>query len=427
MDLVIEGKAYIKGSFENCCIGISDGKICEIKKIIKADKNLNFGNKLVLPAGVDLHVHFRDPGLTHKEDFSTGTMAAAYGGISCVFDMPNTIPQTTTLQNISDKIALASKKSYVDFGVNAGISDNNIKNIEELAKKCCGFKIYLGDTTNSLRFSSSNLKKAFDKIKLINKPVLIHAEEDNCLIKHNLKENNLVDHINSHPAECEEIAVKNILKISRDINTKVHICHLSSIEGLDLLRNHPRNVSFGVTPHHLLFSAQDNLKPQSHYKVNPPIRSNLDREALFDGLKNGLIDALESDHAPHTLREKDKEFDDTPSGVPGVETIFPLFLYMAKKKILSFQRLISLLCEKPADLMNVSKGKIEVGRDADFIVVDLKRGCKIKPENLHSKCGWTPFEGKSAIFPEYVFVRGEKLIEEHEMLGIKGFGKFVGE
>ncbi|MCX6672003.1 MAG: amidohydrolase family protein, partial [Euryarchaeota archaeon] len=285
--------------------------------------------------------------MTYKEDFSTGTKAAAHGGISCVFDMPNTIPQTTTLQTISDKIISAGKKAYVDFGVYAGITDGNIKNIDELAKKCCGFKIYLGGTTNSLQFSSNNLKETFDRIKSTNKPVLIHAEDNNCLVKHKLKENSLVDHMNSRPAECEETAIKNILKASGDTNTRIHICHLSSIEGLELLRKRSKNISCGVTPHHLLFTAQDDLKLQSYYKVNPPLRSNFDREALFDALKNGLIDVLESDHAPHTLEEKDKEFNDIPSGLPGVETMFPLFLYMAKKETLSFQRLISLLCEKP--------------------------------------------------------------------------------
>jgi len=426
MDLTIEGKAYINENFEDFCIGITDGKISDIKKILKGDEHYKFRGKIILPAGIDIHVHFRDPGLTHKEDFSTGTMAAAHGGVSCVFDMPNTIPQTTTLQTVSDKIISAGKKAYVDFGIYAGIADNNIKNIEELAKKCCGFKIYLGSTTNSLQFSSKNLKETFDRIGSTNKPVLIHAEDNNCLAKFELKENNLVDHMNSRPAECEEASIKNILKTIRDTGTKVHICHLSSIEGLELLRKRSKNISCGVTPHHLLFTAQDDLKPQPHYKVNPPLRSNFDREALFGGLKNGLIDTLESDHAPHTLKEKDKEFNNAPSGLPGVETMLPLFLYMAKKETLSFQRLVSLLCKKPADLLNIPKGRIEVGKDADFIVVDLKKDCKIKSEDLHSKCGWTPFEGRPAIFPEYVFVRGEKLIEDHEMLGIQGFGRFVG-
>ena len=169
MSLTVEGKAFVNGSFNKCCIEIKDGKISDIKKILKGDKHIDFGNKLIIPAGIDLHVHFRDPGLTHKEDFSTGSMAAAFGGISCVFDMPNTIPQTTTIQTLSDKIILADKKSYVDFGIYAGLTDSNINNIETLAEKCSGFKIYLGSTTNTLLFDKKNLKETLAKVSKTNK------------------------------------------------------------------------------------------------------------------------------------------------------------------------------------------------------------------------------------------------------------------
>ena len=427
MDLIIEGKAYINGNFQSCCIGVTDGKISATKKILKGDEHYNFSNKLILPAGIDIHVHFRDPGLTHKEDFSTGSMAAAFGGISCVFDMPNTVPQTTTLQTLSDKIITAGKKAYVDFGIYAGVTDSSIKNIEELAKKCSGFKIYLGSTTNALQFNGANLKETLSKINSANRSVLIHAEDNKCLIRHKTRESNLIDHLRSRPAECEETAIRDIIESSRGINSNIHICHLSSCEGLELLKKRAKNISVGVTPHHSLLSAEKNLKPHVLYKVNPPLRTDFDSEALFDGVKNGFVDILESDHAPHTLEEKDVEFDIAPSGLPGVETLFPLFLYKVKRGTLSFQRLISLLCEKPANLLGVPKGKIEVGRDADFIIADLKEDCKIKSENLHSKCGWTPFEDWPAVFPECVFVRGEKLIEDHEIQVSQGFGRFVGE
>jgi len=426
MDLTIEGKAYVNGSFEHCCIGVNQGEIVAVKKVLKADMHLNFGNKLVLPAGVDVHVHFRDPGMTYKEDFGTGSVAAAFGGLSCVFDMPNTVPQTTTLQSLSDKISLAEKKSFVDFGIYAGVTDNNVENIEELGRKCSGFKIYLGSTTNVLQFDIGNLKKALDSISLTGKPVLFHAEDGKCLKEHKRVCNGLVDHLRSRPSMCEENALKSIIRYSRGCNVRVHICHLSSCEGLELLRSHSNGVSCGVTPHHLLFSIEDKLEPQSYYKVNPPVRTSFDREALFDGLKNGFIDVLESDHAPHTLDEKDKEFNDVPSGIPGVETMFPIFLYKAKKEMLSFQRLISAVCEKPAGLLGIPKGRIEVGRDADFLVVDLKDDCRIESNILHSKCGWTPYEGEDAIFPQCVFVRGEKIIEDREIQVNEGFGSFVG-
>ena len=427
MDLTIEGKAYVDGDFQDCCVGVTDGKISAIKKILKGDKHYKFGHKLILPAGIDLHVHFRDPGMTHKEDFSTGSMAAAFGGISCVFDMPNTIPQTTNPQALSDKIDLAKKKSFVDFGIYAGVTNDNIKRIADLGKQCSGFKIYMGSTTNSLQIDTINLKQAFKEIVSTNKPVLIHAEDDACLDGHSIKENNLADHLRSRPSKCEEKAISDVIEATRGINLKVHICHLSSYAGLELLKNRTENISCGATPHHLLFGIEKNTRSQTHYKVNPPIRTSFDREALFDGIRTGLVDIIESDHAPHTLEEKDVEFDDAPSGIPGVETMFPLFLYLAKEGKLPFQRLIHLVCEKPAEILGIPKGKLEVGRDADFIVVDIKKTCKIKSENLHSKCEWSPFENWPAIFPTHIFIQGEKLIEDQEMLGREGFGRFVGE
>lgn len=426
MDLVIEGKAYINNSFEQCCIGIKNGKIVEIKKILQGDKKLDFGNKLIFPAGIDIHVHFRDPGMTHKEDFSTGTMAAAFGGVSCVFDMPNTIPQTTNVQTIADKVISAEKKSFVDFGVYAGITNSNINNIESLSKNCSGFKIYLGTTTNSLKFSKVNLREALQNISKTEKTVLFHAEDEELLSKNKSVEKDITDHLRDHSSVCEETALNDILLASQGLNLKLHICHLSSLEGLEILKNRSHNISCGVTPHHILLSVEKKMGSQTFYKVNPPIRSSFDKESLFNAAKNGIIDVIESDHAPHTKEEKDTNFNEAPSGLPGVETMFPLFLYLAKKETISIQRVISLLCGRPAEILNIPKGKIEKGKDADLIIVDLKDETKIRADNLHSKCGWTPFEDWPAIFPTHVFIRGEKLIEDSSIRVKQGFGKFVG-
>lgn len=426
MDASIEGKIYINGSFEQGCIGLKNGKISEIKKVLKTDEHFDFGNKLIIPAGVDAHVHFRDPGMTHKEDSYTGSLAAAFGGISCIFDMPNTLPPTTNIQNLNDKINNFNKKCIVDFGLHAGISNENLKNIKNLAKKCNGFKIYLGNTTGSLLFYNKNLKTALTEIGLTGKPAFFHAEDEECLIKNKSRETNLKDHLRFRPSCCEEISIKNILDASSGLNYKIHICHLSSCEGIELLKNRSRNISFGITPHHSLLSTERDFSTQSFYKVNPPIRTSFDKELLFNSLKNGVADILESDHAPHSKEEKDLDFDETPSGVPGVETMYPMFLYLVKKELFSYQRLISLLCNRPAELLNIPKGKIEVGYDADFIVINTKNECKIKSEKLHSKCGWTPFEDFPAIFPETVFIRGEKVIDNYEIQVSQGYGKFVG-
>jgi dihydroorotase len=427
MDLVIEGKAYINNKFEQCCIGIEKGKIIEIKKILKGDEHIKFKNKLILPAGVDAHVHFRDPGMTQKEDFSTGSTAAAFGGITCVFDMPNTIPQTITNQDITDKIDIATKKSLVDFGINAGVTNSNIKDIKNLGKKCSGFKIYLGSSTNSLLLDDKNLKVAFLELEKTKRPVLFHAEDERLLLKHKINENNLKDHLKSRPSICEATSIRHILNCAKETKIRGHICHISSIEGLEELRNKPSNFSIGATPHHILLNIEKNYSPATNFKVNPPIRTNFDRETLFNSLKLGIIDILESDHAPHNFGEKDVDFNLAPSGVPGVETIYPIGLYLVKKELMPIERLISAMCEKPANLMNVKKGFIKPGFDADFIITNLKDRVFIDSGKLHYKCGWTPFEGWPAIFPETVFLRGEKLIDEGEIQVKQGYGNFVGE
>jgi len=427
MDKVIEGKAFINGQFEDCCIGINNGKIVEIKKVLKGDENYKFKDRLIIPAGVDIHVHFRDPGMTHKEDFYTGSTAAAFGGISCVCDMPNTIPQTTKIKVLDDKIKNASEKSVVDFGIYSGISDNNIDDIEKLSDRSNGFKIYLGSTTNNLSFSNDNLKKALFMISKTKKPVLFHAEDDSCLKKHKKKEQGLDDHLKNRPSVCEEIAIKNIISSSQGLNLRSHICHLSSIEGLELLRNHPGGITCGATPHHLLLNVERKLKPENLFKVNPPIRTSFDRESLFNALKLGIINILESDHAPHTFDEKEQKFEDIPSGIPGVETMYPIFLYLVKKEIFPLDRLIYAMCENPANLLNIPKGRIAIGMDADLIVINLKEREFIKQENLHSKCGFSPFNGWPSVFPDIVFIRGEKVIDEKEIQVKRGFGRFIGE
>jgi dihydroorotase len=426
MDLTIEGNIYHNGSFEQCCLGIEQGKIVVIKKTLKTDTHLNVGTHLILPAGIDLHVHFRDPGFTHKEDFSTGSTAAAFGGISCVFDMPNTQPQTISTQTLTEKTKLASQKSYVDFGVYAAVSDENIGRIAELSSLCAGFKIFLGSSTHSLRLSPQNLRVALLETSRSKKMTLLHAEDEHCLKTHEDQENTLVDHLRCRSAECEETALRAILQNSSGLSSPIHICHLSSCEGFEVLRRRPTNITVGVTPHHLFFDVHTLNTKQTFYKVNPPIRSSFDRDTLWYGVNNKFIDLFESDHAPHTEEEKNVDFSSAPSGLPGVETLYPLLLSAVKKGQVTLDTLLALLCEKPAQLLNLPKGKIEVGRDADFIVVDMKKTETITAEHLHSKCGWTPFEGFPAIFPSMLFIRGEKVIDDHQLLVKPGFGKRVG-
>jgi dihydroorotase len=274
--------------------------------------------------------------------------------------------------------------------------------------------------------NSEKLEEIFYNSKKQDKTIFIHAEDNDCLIKNKKKEENLNDHLKCRPSECEKNSILNIIKASKKTDIKIHICHLSSEKGVNALKNKTENITCGVTPHHLFFSIDGKYKNENFYKVNPPIRKKSDRLTLMNFIRNGFIDILESDHAPHTIEEKNIDFNNAPSGVPGVETLYPIFLYLAKNNEITYKNLISLYCEKPAEIANISKGKIEVGRDADFIVVDYRKDVKIKSEQLHSKCGWSPFEGWKAIFPQYIFVRGIKLIDNGEIQVKQGFGEFIG-
>ena len=363
--------------------------------------------------------------MTHKEDFSTGSLAAAFGGISCVFDMPNTQPQTTTGETLLEKSRQATSTSSVDFGLYLGVLDANLGSLAELAPLCHGFKMYLGQTTQAHVLHASNLSQAFNTIASTGKLLMVHGEDHACLLRHRRVEHSLKDHLKARPALCEEHALKLVVHLARASSCRLHVCHVSSAEGMTLLRKKPPSISCGITPHHALLHVNQELHPPPWYKVNPPLRTPFDQETLFDHLQKGAIDILESDHAPHTLDEKNVDFDQAPSGLPGVETMYPLFLYLASKDMVSLDRLLHLLCEKPAELMKLPKGKLMVGNDADLIVVDLSQSQKIQAAHLHSKCGWTPFEGWNATFPSHVFLRGNVIVEEHENVGAPGMGQPV--
>jgi len=422
----VEGTLYRNGSFEHGCLAIEQGKIVAVKKILKENNHLDVGAKLILPAGIDLHVHFRDPGFPQKEDFSSGSLAAAFGGISCVFDMPNTRPQTIDVQTLKEKTHLASMKSHVDFGLYAAVCDGNIGRIADLSNSCAGFKIFLGSSTHSLRLSPQNLPVALRETNRVKRITLVHAEDESCLKRHEGHAESLVDHLRCRSAECEELAIRDIMQGASGLSSPVHVCHLSSGEGFEVLRKRPSNISVGVTPHHLFFDVKSLSTRPTFYKVNPPIRSSFDRDTLWFGVTHGLIDIVESDHAPHTEEEKNVDFNSAPSGVPGVETLYPLLLAAMKKERLTLDTLLRMVCERPAQLLHLPKGKLEVGRDADFIVVDMKQARTITAEHLHSKCGWTPYEGFSACFPSMLFIRGEKVIDDQQLLVKPGFGRCIG-
>lgn len=406
---VVEGKCLVSNRFEQCCIGIEDGKIVKIAKVLEGDRVHRISSGVILPGAIDAHVHFREPGMTKKEDFGSGSLAAVHGGVTCVFDMPNTVPPTTTLSAMKEKKSLAGAKSLVDFGLFAGVRPGI--DVPGLAKEAIGFKLYMASTTGELLVSSlDQIKPELASIASAGKVLSVHAEDEK--LRHKEPEEDLDDHLRNRSNECETSAIKKIREAAKDC--RLHICHVSAKESVALVEGR-RGLTSEVTPHHLLLDKDGKTGP--HAKVNPPLRKREDRHALFKALQSGVFDIIASDHAPHTIDEKKEDFEYAPGGMPGVETLLPLMLHMVDEKHLELPELVRRVCVRPAEIFGIHKGKIAEGYDADLMVVDFSDCMMIKADRLHSKCGWTAFEGMPGIFPKKVFVRGRLMVEHGEQVG----------
>jgi len=409
MQVVVEGNCFVSGRIERCCVGIDDGKIVRIARVLEGDRKFDFGSRLIIPGATDCHVHFRDPGMTHKEDFATGSLAAVHGGVTCVFDMPNTKPSTTTLEALDEKSSIASAKSMVDFGLFAGLLPG--VDVQALAPRCIGFKLYMAGTTGNLLVPSlDSVRKEIAAVAASRKVLAVHAEDES--LRRKDPEKDLGDHLKNRSNDCEASAIRKVRQAAAAC--RLHICHVSAKESLPLLTKSV-NLTTEVSPHHLLLDRSSSLGTKG--KVNPPLRRREDRQAMFQALKNGDFDIVASDHAPHTAEEKDEDFEYSPTGMPGVETVLPLMLQLVRDRNIALSDAVTRLCERPGQIFGVPKGKIEPGYDADLVVVDLMEGTDVKADRLHSKCGWTAYEGMPAVFPKAVFLRGEIVVENGSVVG----------
>ena len=410
---------------EKVCLGIKDGIIFSIKKLPStADRTIDLDGKIVLPGLIDAHVHFRDPGLTDKEDFHTGSAAAAAGGFTTVLDMPNTLPPTNTPEEYNKKIMIAENKSLVDFGLHAGVSD--LGGIDELAKlKPASFKIFMDVVGHD------SLMEAFSKINEVQGDHLIslHAEDGKIVRQCTelaKKEGSDPDlYAQARPPQAEIKAVEIGLKLAKKYHQRIHFCHVSTKKSLKLIKeaqNGGLAITSEITPHHLFLDSSYLKSFGNQAKTNPPLRdkgNHLDLTNLPD------LNIIGTDHAPHTLEEKGRNVWDAPPGVPGLETILPLLLTQLNKGKLSLNDLKRLLCENPAKIFNIpNKGFIMEGMDADLVVVDLDKESVIDPENFKSKAKYSPFEGfKVKGMPIMTMVRGEIVMDHGNIF--KNNGQFV--
>jgi dihydroorotase len=402
VDLTIKNcKLWYKGKTLVFGVAIDEGKIVSISKDIKlpkSDEKINCKGKIVLPGLIDVHVHFREPGFAWKEDWLTGSKAAAHGGITHVMDMPNTDPPTTTVSNILDKKELA-KKSVVNFGIYAGITKENIENIKDLAIHSDAFKVYMCESTGGLKLDDNVLlMKAFSNISKINKVVCVHAENQGMnerYLKRYRKGTDPFEYSFARPVESEVLAIKDAIEMARQTRVKLHVCHVTTQEGLNLIRKTKKDVDITCeTCPHYLFMTQNDLKEKGTLaKMNPPLRTKEDQTALWKGISNGTIDILASDHAPHMMEEKLQDIWIAPAGVPGVETTLQLMLNAVNKRMIKLERLVELMHDSPVKRFGLTNYGIEAGKDANLTIIDLKKGWKISNDDLLTKCKWSPYDG----------------------------------
>ncbi|HYT16760.1 MAG TPA: dihydroorotase [Thermoplasmata archaeon] len=400
---VISGRVFFRGQLEPLSIGIDEtGRIAAIKKTLRGDETVDHGEALILPGCVDPHVHMRDPGLTHKEDFPSGTRSAAIGGVTTVADMPNTVPPVTTGTALNQKEAAVRGRAAVDYALYAAPPDAD--GVGRLAR-AAAFKVFMAESTGNLAVTVPRMEEILQAAAKTAKVVVIHAEDPREFTKQ--KARDLRSHSDARPKIAEETAVATVARAQGE--ARLHIAHVTCVEALDEV---PANATCEVTPHHLFLDSSKPLGTKG--KVNPPLRSPADREALWEAFRGGRIDAVASDHAPHTLDEKGGPFEEAPAGMPGVATAFPLLMRRTRAGELDLPRLVSAMATRPAEILGIPKGTIEVGRDADLIVVDPREIESVTAKRVQYKCGWTPFEGMEACFPRAVYLRGETIVEDRE-------------
>lgn len=420
-DIILKNcKIWYQNTLIEYGLAINEGKIVSISKdtgLPPSDEKINCKGNIILPGLTDVHVHFREPGLTWKGDWSTESKAALKGGITYIMEMPNTIPPTTTVERVLEKREFA-KKSVVNYGLYGGVSEENIDQIGELAKHVKAFKIFMGKSTGTLILDKHDLVlKAFSEISKANKVACVHAEDQKTMDEFSKKykdRDDLMIHALSKPPQVEIEAIRHAIRMAKQTKVKLHICHLSTKGGLELIKDAKKegmDITCETCPHYFLMNQDDFKQKGALLKINPPLRSKEDQLAILQGINDVSIDILATDHAPHTLEEKGKGIHEAPSGMPGVENSLQLMLDAVNKKMISFNRVIELMHDNPVKRFDLGNyGYIQKGNDANLTIVDLKKKWKITGENVATKSGWSPFEGwEGNGLPTYIVINGRIL------------------
>ena len=405
-------------------VGVRDARIAEIGDLgaAAADERIDCEGLHVLPGVIDTQVHFREPGATHKEDLETGSRAAVLGGVTAVFEMPNTNPLTTTASALEDKLTRAYHRMYCDHAFYVGATHENAEALAELelTPGVCGVKIFMGASTGDLLVPDD--EGVFEILRHGRRRVAVHSEDEEVLQrdKAHVREGDWTSHAEARSVDAAVSSTKRLLALARKAHRRIHVLHISTAEEVPLIAANKDIATAEVTPQHLTLSAPEAYERlKGLAQMNPPLREKRHAEGLWRGVRQGVFDVIGTDHAPHTLEEKAKPYPASPSGMPGVQTLLPVMLTHVAKGRLTLERFVDLVCHGPNRIFNIArKGRLAVGYDADLTIVDLKRERVVEHAWSASKSGWTPFDGFNATgWPVGTVIRGRTVMWEDEILG----------
>ncbi len=398
---------------------IGGGKILAIDPAIQAtvDEVVEANGLHLLPGVIDDQVHFRDPGLTHKEDLHTATRACAKGGVTTFLEMPNTKPETITCQRLAEKLKLASEKCLVNYGFYIGATPHNLDELKA-AKRTPGIKIFIGSSTGDLLVDDQQaLEKIFAGTTL---PICAHCEDEQTIRANAARlagTTNVADHSRIRDHAAALIATRRAVDLAHRHNHRFHVLHVSTAEEVDLLSDHRNLITAEACPHHLFFTVDDYVRLGTLVQMNPSLKTAADSAKLWEGLHDGRIQVIATDHAPHTLEEKRKPYPHSPSGLPAVENSLALMLDQVHRGRCSVEQVVRWMCEAPARVWDiVNKGRIAVGYDADLVLVDLNKSQTILNADQFTKCGWSPWHGQSLTgWPVRTWVMGEEVLRDGQV------------
>lgn len=409
-------------------VGVREGKIAALGDLgagAEADEVIDAAGLHVLPGVIDTQVHFREPGLEHKEDLATGADAAVLGGVTGVFEMPNTNPTTTDQAALQDKLDRAAGRMRCDHAFFMGATPDNADEIDALSDMpgCCGVKVFMGSSTGSLLVAEdAPLRRVFANAR---RRISIHAEDEFRLndTKNRVRPGDWTSHYEARDVEAAVRATTRAITLARETGAKVHVLHVSTAEEVPLLAAAKDVATMEVTPQHLTLSGPEIYETLgAKAQMNPPLREARHAAALWEAVRTGVVDVLGSDHAPHTLEEKSHPYPASPSGMPGVQTLVPVMLDAVNAGRLSLERFVDLTAHGAQRLFQIrGKGRLVMGYDADFTVVDLNARREVRDADMATRCGWSPFAGMTLQgWPVMTIIRGNTVMREGQLIGAPG-------